>query len=68
MAQVLCPRCNEQLGVPIAHGMPGPDMVESASRGEVVLGGCCIDTDSPTHRCKACGHEWIAERVTLSHG
>lgn len=67
MAQVLCPQCNERLGMPIAYGMPGPDLIDSAERGEVVLGGGCIDPESPTHRCKACGHEWITERATPSH-
>lgn len=67
MDQALCPRCKQGLGMPIAYGMPVLDMMESAELGEVVLGGCCIDPDSPTHRCKACGHEWITERATPSH-
>jgi len=43
---------------PIVCGLPGPDLAEAASRGEVVLGGCM-----PGDRrwaCVRCKHEWGA--------
>ena len=29
--------------MPIVYGMPSGELLESALRGEVALGGCCID-------------------------
>jgi len=48
--------CSECRGpvVPIVYGFPGPDMFEAANRGDIVLGGCTLFPDSPTHSC-ACG-------------
>ena len=40
--------------VTIAYGFPGPEMFEAAERGEIVLGGCTIDTGNPTRTCP-CG-------------
>lgn len=41
----------------IVYGMPGPELFEAAERGEVLIGGCVITGDDPTHGCTA-GHEW----------
>ncbi len=57
-----CPACGEKLGVNIQYGMLGIDMAEAAERGEVVLGGCCIDDDSPERQCIGCGHKWKIKR------
>lgn len=43
--------------VPIAYGYPSSELFEAAERGEVVLGGCVIEVDSPTHE-RAAGHRW----------
>lgn len=48
-----CPECNRP-AMPIAYGLPGPEMFEAAERGEIVLGGCMLDPDDPTHSCE-CG-------------
>lgn len=48
-----CPECHGRV-VPIAYGFPGPEMFEAAERGEIVLGGCMLDRDDPTHSCE-CG-------------
>jgi hypothetical protein len=48
-----CASCGQTL-VPIAYGMPSTGLMELAERGEVVLGGCTIMGDDPTHSC-ACG-------------
>ena len=48
-----CPECRE-LVVPIAYGLPGPEMFEAAERGEIVLGGCVLEPGNPTRSCP-CG-------------
>lgn len=58
-----CPTCGAP-GVPIIYGMPGPELVDAAERGEVVIGGCFITGDDPTHTCAA-GHEWKVSRADV---
>lgn len=54
-----CPACGDAgKVVPIIYGRPGPDLLEAAKRGEVVLGGCVVSKGSPSWRCRACGKEW----------
>ncbi|MGK2949898.1 MAG: hypothetical protein ACSLFP_15105 [Acidimicrobiales bacterium] len=57
----LCPTCGAP-GVPIAYGMPGPEMSAAAERSEIILGGCMIEPDQPTHQCRA-KHRWQDERT-----
>lgn len=40
---------------PIVYGMPGPELVDAYTRGEVELGGCCITPGEPMFRCQHCG-------------
>lgn len=56
-----CPVCGA-VGRPIVFGLPGPDLFEAAERGEVLLGGCCVTGDDPTHGCDA-GHSWRDPRA-----
>jgi hypothetical protein len=49
-----CERCGRP-SLPIVYGLPGPGLMEAAERGAVVLGGCAIEDDQPTHQCAA-GH------------
>ena len=53
---VRCPACGRP-GIPIVYGLPGPETFVAAERGEVVIGGCCIAIENPTHECAA-GHRW----------
>ena len=55
----VCPECGSGDVVPIEYGLPGPEMMQAAGRGEVHLGGCVVAPDSPDLRCGACGHEWL---------
>lgn len=48
-----CPQCGETL-LPIMWGMPASDPGPG-----VIIGGCCVPLDMPTHGCKACG--WRGE-------
>lgn len=56
-----CPQCGEDEAVEIVYGLPGPELMASAARGHVVLGGCEIAQGQPTHACKNCDHEWVAD-------
>lgn len=42
---------------PIAYGYPGGDMIDAFERGEIVLGGCVVESGMPMWSCPACGHE-----------
>ena len=53
-----CPECNEGGPLHIAYGFPMGDMFEAEQRGEIALGGCVVSPESPTWRCRKCGHEW----------
>lgn len=55
MAESEAPRCCDKAMIPILYGMPGPEMLEEAERGEIKIGGCIIEGDAPTFRCTSCG-------------
>lgn len=50
-----CGVCGSKDVVPIAYGLPGPDMMREADEGRIVLGGCCISDDDARELCNACG-------------
>jgi hypothetical protein len=52
----VCPACGAKAIVRIAYGLPSPELVEKADRGEVVLGGCCLAHGSKLWACRDCGH------------
>jgi hypothetical protein len=52
-----CLACGGRM-VPIAYGYPGVEMWEAEQRGEIVLGGCCVDPGMPTEMCRECGQTW----------
>lgn len=56
-----CPKCNGKSVVSILYGMPTPEALKKAERGEVKLGGCVIEADSPNFSCKSCGYKWSAQ-------
>lgn len=51
-----CPICGKA-GKPILFGMPTPETMAKAERGEIVLGGCVIEKNNPSWQCAA-GHKW----------
>jgi hypothetical protein len=61
----VCPKCGNDTGIPIVYGLPGPDLMDRAERGEVVLGGCLDMDDNPEWRCMAvgCGTEWKSKQT-----
>ena len=58
-----CPECGA-MAIPILYGEPPEESFRAAKRGELALGGCCIETGengratNPGWRCKACRHEF----------
>jgi len=48
-----CPTCGKKL-TKILYGLPAPETMEEAEEGEIILGGCCVSWDDPTHYCKNC--------------
>ena len=62
--RVECPQCGSLDGTPIAWGYPGAGTFEAADRGEVVLGGCVVSADDPTHSCTSCGYSWVHPDAT----
>lgn len=54
----VCPKCEGDL-IPIVYGYPSPEMVESADRGEILLGGCIVSDSDPQFRCAHCGRQYL---------
>lgn len=53
-----CPKCGGKV-VPMAYGMPGPELYEKAQRKEVVLGGCLVNLDgNPQWACCECQQQF----------
>jgi hypothetical protein len=58
--QQTCADCGART-VPMVYGLPGPEGLERAERGEIVLGGCPIEKGaSPAWKCsnRECGLEF----------
>lgn len=53
-----CPQCGSRRVLPIAYGLPGPELQRLADQGRVALGGCVVGPDSPQWRCGSCGHSF----------
>jgi hypothetical protein len=53
-----CSQCKSDDTTPIVYGYPGPEAVEAADQGKVILGGCVISDADPHWQCSACGHRW----------
>lgn len=53
-----CPKCGGKV-TPIIYGFIADyNLFEEQKRGNVILGGCTILKDSPTHYCKNCDKEF----------
>ena len=53
-----CPLCGSRKIIPIAYGLPGPDLEKESKKGRVILGGCMVSENQPQSHCKDCGYEW----------
>ena len=56
-----CPRCHSDEVIPIAYGMPAPELLAEPRR--VALGDCVAWPEAPEWRCVTCGFEWRDEEV-----
>lgn len=52
-----CPVCGSAAVLFIAYGL----VDEADFDQEVLLGGCCVEKESPNLACRSCEHSWIAE-------
>lgn len=52
-----CPVCKTKTCRPVLRGLPSGAVFKAIDRGEidVVLGGCVVSDDDPTHQCSTCG-------------
>ena len=57
-SQPTCPECGKGDPLRIVYGYPMFNMFEAEQRGELLLGGCMIEPDSPTWACRDCHHTW----------
>ena len=55
---VTCPECSSTSVAPIVYGLPGPELMEESREGHVVLGGCVVTGEDPTHACRDCEARW----------
>jgi hypothetical protein len=53
-----CPGCQSKQVKPILYGLPGEELLERYVKGEVRLGGCCIQPNLPTRACEKCEFTW----------
>jgi len=58
MSKKKCPACGSKDIAKILYGMPTYEAFETAQRGEIYLGGCCISDNDPKWHCKACGKDF----------
>jgi len=49
-----CPQCQSKKVIPIIYGMPTEETFNEADAGKFVLGGCCINEESPEWHCTDC--------------
>jgi len=40
-------------------------MWEKSEQGKIILGGCCIESDSPTHNCNECKKQF-QDKATMN--
>jgi hypothetical protein len=62
----VCPRCGREDSVPLLYGLPGPDDLRLAERGEVALGGCLVAGKEAAFVCRTCHVRWGDESDATS--
>ncbi|HVJ47648.1 hypothetical protein [Desulfitobacterium sp.] len=58
MPKKRCPACGSNHTLKIIYGEPTYEAFEAAEGGELVLGGCCVTSNDPTHFCKTCDQQF----------
>ena len=54
MRRLVCVGCGARSKIRVVYGLPGPELLEEASRGEVALGGCMPFAPPPAWLCEDC--------------
>ncbi|RBY91054.1 hypothetical protein [Blastococcus sp. TF02A-30] len=57
----VCPGCGWEDSVPLLWGLPDPEAMRLAERGQVALGGCLVMGEDPAFACRSCGLQWGRE-------
>ena len=57
---IKCPYCKSENVARYSYGMPAFDeeLEEKLAKDAVVLGGCCIEPNSPAYKCNECGKDF----------
>ncbi len=56
-ARQLCPACAKREGVPLIFGFPSDEDFREQERGNVILAGCVLDSESNL-QCRKCAFRW----------
>ena len=62
-SSVVCPNCGKKM-LDIVYGMPAPETIEKAKRGELFLGGCMIKDNQPEYHCNICRRSYSKDLKT----
>jgi len=54
-----CPFCGAATALSILYGMPSAEARDDEEKGKIVLGGCCVEDDSPDWACTQCKKRWV---------
>ena len=67
LAKRICPRCGSRETAPILWGMPAytEKLQEQLNNKEILLGGCCITENDPTHHCFKCKKDFGRKTADL---
>ncbi len=53
-----CPKCGSPESRPLSYGFPSFEAFDAIDRGEIALGGCCIEAAMPLRECRACRYHY----------
>ena len=56
-----CDSCGATPALPVVYGYPGPELLEEAQRGAVILGGCLVAEGVPDWLCSRCSEDRDSE-------
>lgn len=59
----ICPTCKSRTIVPIIIGFPGPEDMDAATNGNVLLHGCIVNGEEPDRPVSCTRCNWYGEHV-----
>jgi hypothetical protein len=68
MKREKCPHCGSGNTAMILWGMPpySEELKVQLKRKEIVLGGCCVSDNDPSHHCNTCKKDFGGKRSGVS--